>query len=126
MNRPTPSSSSGDPTARPGLLSGFWTLLGGLLRLAAGVLAFVLMLGALLVGAALALGLVAWALLRGRRPQAQVFGSAFQRMRRGPRPTRGHGSDPWRSAAPAGAVVDVEAREVPDDGRAKTTLQSDR
>ncbi len=108
-------------------LSALGGLLGTLLRLAAGVLAFVLMLGALLVGAALALGLVVWALLRGRRPQAQVFNTSFQRMRRqratgqAGAPSPGHAQ-----AARPGAVIDIEAREVPDDGRPTATLRPDR
>ena len=117
-----------DRAARTGVWSGLSALLGGLLRLAAGLLALFLMLGALLVGAALALGLVAWALLRGRRPQAQVFSSSFQRMRKGPRgagpqrqPGAGQGAD-----ATMEAVVDIEVREVPDDGRPTTTLRPGR
>jgi hypothetical protein len=90
-------------------VAGLLALLGGVLRLAAGLLAFVLMLGALLVGAALALGLVAWALLRGRRPGARVFGSGFQRVRPGPAGAAG-----GRATRPPGAVIDGEGREVPE------------
>lgn len=114
--------------ARPGLLFGLSALFGGLLRLAAGLLALFLMLGALLVGATLALGLVAWALVRGRRPQAQVFSTSFQRMRKGRRgagPQRQSGAGQGADAA-VDAVVDIEVREVPDDGRPTTTLRPGR
>ncbi len=115
-------------------------VLGLVLRLALGLLAFALLVGALLVGAVLALGLVTWALLRGRRPTVQVFRSSFQRMRR-PGAGRNGRSDrsgdsgdsgdscdsSGRSARAApGAVIDIEAREVPDNGRPGATLQSKR
>ena len=64
-------------------------------------LGFVLMLGTLLLGLLLVAMLVAWGLLRGRRPAAGVFKSTFERARQ-------------RSAAPRGQVIDVEVREVPD------------
>jgi hypothetical protein len=105
-------------------------LLGTVLRMLLGVLAFVLMLGALLVGAVLALGVVAWALLRGRRPGARVFSTSFQRMRR---PAAGREDPSVRPAwggqnrpAGQGAVIDIEVREVPDNGRPGATLQSER
>jgi hypothetical protein len=105
-----------------GLFSAPTGVLGLVLRMGLGLLAFVLVLGALLVGAVLALGLVAWALVRGRRPSVQVFSSSFQRMRR---PAAGSGSG--RSApAAAGAVIDIEAREVPDNGRPDAPLRPAR
>jgi hypothetical protein len=80
-------------------------LLGGIGRALAGLLlavsAVVVMLGALLVAVVLTVGLVIWALLRGRRPAQGVFNASFQRARRG-------------RSAPLGEVVDVEVREVPD------------
>jgi hypothetical protein len=116
-------------------------VLGLVLRLALGLLAFALLLGALLVGAVLTLGLVAWTLLRGRRPTVQVFSSSFQRMRRpaadrnggsGRSTGRNTGRNTGRSTpvAPAGTgtgtVIDIEAREVPDNGQPGATLQSER
>jgi hypothetical protein len=68
-----------------------------LLLLLAG---FVFMLSALLAAGLLALGLLTWALLRGRRPAPGVFQAYYQRARRRQRP----GSEPM--------VVDVEAVEV--------------
>jgi hypothetical protein len=77
---------------------------GALLRLGLGVLGILLMLGALLVGAALALGLLGWTLLRGRRLPPGAFSAAFQRQR-GFR----------REATAPGPVIDVEARVVAED-----------
>jgi hypothetical protein len=71
---------------------------------ALAVLGLFLMLGALLVGALLALGLLVWALIRGRRLPAGTFSAAFQRQR-GFR----------REAKAPGAVIDVEARVVADE-----------
>ena len=79
-----------------------------LVLLAAGL---VLAAFLLLVGLVAALGLVAWSLLRGRRP-AMVF-------RAPQRPSWGR-MRPGRAAAPSSArsadpgVIDVEMREVPD------------
>ncbi|MDO9094961.1 MAG: hypothetical protein Q8R98_23965 [Rubrivivax sp.] len=85
-------------------------LVGTVLRVVLAVAAFLLMLGALLVGALLALGLVAWALLRGRRPAVGVFKSTLHRARR---PMGPMGSSSWQGRSP-GQVIDVEVREVPD------------
>lgn len=91
-----------------------------LLRLAGAVLAGVLRvlllaLGALaamvamLMGLLLAAALVVWALLRGRKP---VIGQAFVwRGRRSQGPSAG-----------VGEVVDAEVREVPDVHNAPGTL----
>jgi hypothetical protein len=80
-------------------------LLGGIGRALAGLVlavsAIVVMLGALLVAVVLTVGLVIWALLRGRRRVRGVFNASFQSARR-------------RQAAPQGEVVDVEVREVHD------------
>lgn len=73
----------------------------GLLRLGILCAGFVLMLGALLAGLMLLSLLVVWSLLRGGRPAAAVFRSAFERGRRRPATARGQ-------------VIDVEVREVPD------------
>jgi hypothetical protein len=73
-----------------------------LLRLSLGVVALVLMLGALLVGTVLTVGLLAWALLRGKRLAPGAFSATFQR-------SRGRG----RSGT-EGLVIDVEARVVPE------------
>jgi hypothetical protein len=88
-------------------------LLSLVLRLV--VIAAGLVFGAVLLVAGLlaALGVIAWALLRGRKPRAVRFG-----MNR--RPPFGQGSpfgDPRRPAAAPADVVDVEAREVPDVAR---------
>lgn len=99
------------PRATPSAGATLWAfargLVGGVLRIVLAIAAFLLMLGALLVGALLALGLVAWALLRGRRPAVGVFKSTLHRARRpmGPSNWPGHSQ---------GQVIDVEVREVPD------------
>lgn len=76
-------------------------LVTGLLRvllLAFGALAA---LAAMAMGLLLASGLVAWALLRGRKP---VVRQAFAWPGRGARVPPQHGAE----------VVDIEAREVPE------------
>jgi hypothetical protein len=100
-NRPSPSVPA---SALASLLAWMAGLLRGLIRLALAVSAFMLLMAALFLGLLLALGLVAWALLRGRRPARGVFKGSFQRARA-------------RTARPQGEVIDVEVREVPDSGR---------
>jgi hypothetical protein len=99
MNTPDPRAG----TPRATLADRLRAVPGALLRLALGVLGILLMFGALLVGALLALGLLGWALLRGRRPPPGAFSAVFQRQR-GFR----------REAKAPGAVIDVEARVVAD------------
>jgi hypothetical protein len=72
-----------------------------LLKLALGLMGFALLLGALLLGLVLALGIVMWARLRGRKVAPGVFRAAFLKARR-------------RPSAYTGEVVDVQVREVPD------------
>jgi hypothetical protein len=77
-----------------------------LLRLVAGALGLVFMLGLMLFGLIAGSLLIAWALLRGRRPVMR-FGS----MPAGwPRHGRGGGGPATRASA--GEVIDIEAREV--------------
>jgi hypothetical protein len=85
----------------PSRLGGLAQLARMLLRLALGLVGFVLLLGALMVGLVLALGIVIWARLRGRKAAPGVFTAAFHKARR-------------RPAAFTGDVVDVQVREVPD------------
>lgn len=85
----------------PTLLGGLAQLARALLKMALGLLGLVLLLGALMLGLILALGIVIWARLRGRKAAPGVFTAAFQKARR-------------RTSAAAGEVVDVEVREVPD------------
>ena len=89
------------------------SLVRGLVRLAVGVVALALLMVALLMGLLLALGLVAWALLRGRRPARGVFSAAFRRARQ-------------RSARAEGQVIDIEAREVPEPRAANARGSDDR
>ena len=97
------------PRAAPAasLFGGLAQLARVLLKMALGLFGLVLLLGALLLGLALALGIVIWARLRGRKAAPGVFRAAFQQARR-------------RSPVPAGEVVDVEAREVPEVSRPNT------
>ncbi len=77
------------------------------LRIALGLAGFVLALGALFIGLVLSAGLIVWALIRHRKPVAQLFRQrAF--MARG-----GFRSAHARHQAPRGDVVDVAVREVP-------------
>jgi hypothetical protein len=103
MTEPTSPSRTTAPaaTARGGWQAAVRGLARTLLRGVVFVLGFVLMLAAVFAGLVLAVVLVLWGLLRGRRPTARVFKSAFERGRR-----RGH-------VAP-GQVIDVEVREVPE------------
>ena len=75
-----------------------------LFRLAAVLVGAAVALGLLLLGLLLTAGLIAWSLVRGRRPRVQRF-------RVDPRQPFG-GFRPRGPAANA-EVVDVEAREVP-------------
>jgi len=84
-----------------------------LLRLSLGVLAVMLMLGALLVGTVLTIGLLTWALLRGRQLPPSAFSATFQRG-------RGRGRT---AAADAGPVIDVETRVVPEQAIAAGTTR---
>lgn len=78
--------------------------MSALLRLVLVAVGLVFGLMALLAGMVLAFWLIVWSLLRGRKPQVRRF-----RMKPS-QPFGGMGS----RRAPAGDVVDVEAREVPD------------
>jgi TRAP-type C4-dicarboxylate transport system permease large subunit len=77
-----------------------------LVRLVAGALGLVLMLGLMLFGLIAGSLLIAWALLRGRRPVMR-FGSMPagwpRHVRRGVGPA---------TPASTGEVIDIEAREV--------------
>jgi hypothetical protein len=97
----TPTQPDSQPR-RPGALQ---RVLQTVLRVGAGVVAFVLMLAALILGLALAAGVIVWALLRGRRPAPDVLRSTYRRT--------------WRPRATheAGQVVDVEVREVSEAER---------
>lgn len=102
MTDPTPTSPN---AAAPGWVRRWRAAAGrvarGVLRACIMLAAFMLMLGALIVGLLLVLALMCWSLLRGRRPAAGVFRSAFERSRR-------------HRAGKSGQVIDVEVREVPD------------
>jgi hypothetical protein len=81
-------------------------LLSSLLGVLALVGATLMMVGALLLGLLLALGVMLWALLRGRRPGAVNLRWGTMPGRRG----FGRPADP----APPGEVVDVQVRELRD------------
>lgn len=82
-------------------LGGLATMALVLLKVVLGIVGFMLLLGALMLGLLLALGIVIWARLRGRKAAPGVFTAAFAKAR-------------LRPMAAAGEVVDVEVREVPD------------
>lgn len=120
MQLPPPSPSRSTSGSRPGSNSKpqGGTGLGGKLQrglqlfilLLMGLFALGLMLAALATGVVLTLGVVAWSLLRGRKPSLDTFHTVYRRARN----TRAAG--PWRredgTRAGAGEVVDIEAREV--------------
>jgi hypothetical protein len=84
------------------------SLMRFLLRALLAVGTLVLLLFTLVVGALLGIGVVAWALLRGRRPAKVQF--RWQGMR----PPVGRTARPPFRSGPAHDVVDIEARELPD------------
>lgn len=98
MNTPARSVN-----ARPGPLAGLQLALGALLRALLLVGAFLMLLFALLAAALLAIGMAAWMLLRGRKPEFRLFQGYYQRARRRQHP----------EAEPT--VIDVEAVEVRSD-----------
>ena len=82
-------------------------LLQGVLRIARALLGLALFGGAMLLAVVLALGVLVWALLRGRRPVAvrSVWRHAAARQP--------FGGGAGRASRGSAEVVDVEAREVP-------------
>ncbi len=90
-----------NPRKGPASLSGVPLWLRWPLRLVAVAAAFVFMLVALVLGMLLALGLVGWALVRGRRPATGLFHAYYQRARHRQRP-----GDK--------TIIDIDAVEVPD------------
>lgn len=84
-------------------------VVSALLRLVVVAVGLVFGLLAIVLGLVLAFWLIVWSLLRGRKPQVKRFrvnpSQPFGGM--------GGGMGGGRRA-PAGDVVDVEAREVPD------------
>ncbi len=81
-------------------------VLGALLGILFAIVGFVLMVGALLLGLVVAVAALVWSLLRGRKPGPVRF------------EWRRHTSRAWRPASgrpPMDEVVDIEAREIPDD-----------
>ena len=74
--------------------------LGSLARAAIVLFGMLLTLGALMLGMALAAGVLLWALLRGRRP-----GSVSMRW-------RNTAMTPRPRSAPSGEVVDAQVREI--------------
>lgn len=86
-------------------------LLGAVFRVLLWVFMAVLAVGLLVLALVFLLVGALWSLVRGRRPQAPVFAARFQRYAPeqvwpGRRPP----------PAPAQDVVDVEVKEVPDEG----------
>jgi hypothetical protein len=81
------------------------SVLGGLLGILFAIVGFVLMIGAVLLGLAVAAGALLWALLRGKRPAPVHF------------EWRKAAGRAWRPASgrpPSAEVVDVEVREIPE------------
>lgn len=94
-------SASGPEKLQGGFKSALRRVASAALKLVLLLAGLVFMLTALVAASVLATGLLAWALLRGRRPAPGVFQAYYQRARKRQRP----GSEPL--------VVDVEAVEVP-------------
>jgi hypothetical protein len=81
------------------------SFLGAFLGVLFAIVGFVLMVGAVLLGLAVAVGALLWSLLRGKRP-APVRFEWRQATARAWRPASGR--------PPSDEVVDVEVREIPD------------
>jgi hypothetical protein len=81
------------------------SFLGAFLGILFAIVGFVLMVGAVLLGLAVAVGALLWSLLRGKRP-APVRFEWRQATARAWRPASGR--------PPSDEVVDVEVREIPD------------
>jgi hypothetical protein len=96
MNSPPPS----------GFTRAGSSFLGAFLGILFAIVGFFLMLGAVLLGLAVAAGALLWSLLRGKRPGPVRF-EWRQATARAWRPASGR--------PPADEVVDVEMREIPDD-----------
>lgn len=93
-------SSAGLSRSGPGFL-------GALLGLVFAFFGIVLMIGALLLGLVVAAGALLWSLLRGRKPAPVRFEWRRATARA------------WRPASgrpPTDEVVDIEVREITDDG----------
>lgn len=93
-------SSAGLSRSGPGFL-------GALLGLVFAFFGIVLMIGALMLGLVVAAGALLWSLLRGRRPAPVRFEWRRATARA------------WRPASgrpPSDEVVDIEVREIADDG----------
>lgn len=94
-----------------GLIDALLGLVRGVLRLAIGLLLGLLALGLMLVVGVLMLLFTLWARLTGRQPSMPIY---VARMRRtSARWSRGESA----AAASDDQVVDVQARELPDDER---------
>ncbi|WP_077037688.1 hypothetical protein [Pelomonas sp. KK5] len=85
-------------------------LVSFVLRIAIGVIGLLFVLGLLAVALMTVLGLTLWSLLRGRRPNIDMA-ARFAQARGGFKPGR------RANIRPAGEVVDVEVREVPDSAQ---------
>lgn len=93
-------------THRNGPLQG---IAATVLRIALAVAGFMLALGALFIGLVLSAGLIVWALIRHRKPVAQLFRQRAFMTRGGFRPARSDAQGTTR-----GEIVDVTVREVPE------------
>ncbi len=104
------------------MLDAILRFLSLLLRLAFTLAGVVLAGLMLLIGIGLAVGLIGWSLIRGRRPQLGGLGG-FRSFRAGPGFGAGSRAQ-WRAAPDAGAstrrapveVIDIDARVLPESG----------
>lgn len=87
-------------TSKSAAVSALTRVATAVLRAGLALFAMLLMIGALVLGIAVAAGVVVWALLRGRRPGPVNLRWGTGRM---PRPG---------AHRPAGEVVDVASREI--------------
>ncbi|MET0517847.1 MAG: hypothetical protein ABW005_03320 [Burkholderiaceae bacterium] len=83
-------------------------LISAALRLILTAATVLLVLALMAVALVSLLGLLLWSLIRGRRPTIDLSGFARARQFRAGRPGAA------AAAPPRGEVVDVEAREVPE------------
>jgi hypothetical protein len=106
------SMANADNRTGGGVLGGTLALLGRLLLMVAGAVLFVSALVAAVIASVV---LLVWSLLTGRRPALVQFADGRWRFR-AHRTARPAGA-PAPRAPGSGDVIDIEAREIPNEPR---------
>jgi predicted lipid-binding transport protein (Tim44 family) len=106
------SMANADDRMGGGVLGGIGALLGRLLLMVAGAVFFVSALVAAVIASVVVL---VWSLLTGRRPALVHFADGRWRFR--VRRSAPPAAAPAPRAPGSGDVIDIEAREIPDEPR---------